>query len=205
MTIINIYLKFALIAIGLVGGIILSITMGFWYGFPLILMGLIFLASYLLLGTIGSAGQIMQTQDFDAAEKRLDLTFFPNLLYVNYRPMYYLVKGSIAAQKKDTDTAERLFTKALKMNFPSDNEKAMVLLQLSNIHASKQKWNVAKRYFQDLKKLKVTQPEIKEQIAMYEKAMSQSGQVRAQQRMMAGGRGGRQTHVGGKRRRPKMR
>ena len=66
---INIYLKFALIALGLIGGIIMSATMGFWYGFPFILIGLGLLISYFLLGTVASAGQLLQTQDFNAAEK----------------------------------------------------------------------------------------------------------------------------------------
>ena len=200
---INIYLKFALIAVGLIGGTILSATMGFWYGFPLILAGLILLASYFILGTVASAGQFVQNQDFAGAEKRLGLTFFPKMLYVTNRAMYFIMDGSIAMQKKDSNRAEELFNKALALNLPTDNEKAMVLLQLSNINATKQKWSLAKRYFQDLKKLKVTEPQLKEQIGVYEKSLNQSGQIKAQQRMVGGTRGNMQS--GGKRRRPKMR
>jgi len=200
---INIYLKFALIAVGIIGGTILSATMGFWYGFPLILAGLILLTSYFLLGTVASAGQFVQNQDFAGAEKRLGLTFFPKMLYVTNRAMYFIMDGSIAMQKKDSNRAEELFNKALALNLPTDNEKAMVLLQLSNINATKQKWSLAKRYFQDLKKLKVTEPQLKEQIGVYEKSLNQSGQIKAQQRMVGGTRGNMQS--GGKRRRPKMR
>lgn len=200
---INIYLKFALIAVGIIGGTILSATMGFWYGFPLILAGLILLTSYFLLGTVASAGQFVQNQDFAGAEKRLGLTFSPKMLYVTNRAMYYIMDGSIAMQKKDSNKAEELFNKALALNLPTDNEKAMVLLQLSNINATKQKWSLAKKYFQDLKKLKVTEPQLKEQIGVYEKALNQSGQIKAQQRMVGGTRGNMQG--GGKRRRPKMR
>ena len=200
---INIYLKFVLIAVGLIGGTILSATIGFWYGFPLILAGLILLASYFILGTVASAGQFVQNQDFAGAEKRLGLTFFPKMLYVTNRAIYFIMDGSIAMQKKDSNRAEELFNKALALNLPTDNEKAMVLLQLSNINATKQKWSLAKRYFQDLKKLKVTEPQLKEQIGVYEKSLNQSGQIKAQQRMVGGTRGNMQS--GGKRRRPKMR
>jgi hypothetical protein len=206
MFIINIYLRFALIALGIIGGTIMSATMGFWYGFPFILGGIILLIGYFFLGTVASAGQLVQGQDFVGAENRLKLTFFPKLLYVTNRAMYYIMQGSIATQQKDNNRAEDLFNKALALNLPSDNEKAMVYLQLSNINASKQKWALAKKQMQILKKLKVTQPELKEQISVFEKAMNQSGQIKAQQRMMGGTRGGRMSQGGSsKRRRPKMR
>ena len=206
MFVINIYLRFALIAVGIIGGTIMSAMMGFWYGFPFILAGVILLIGYFVLGTVASAGQMVQAQDFTGAEERLKLTFFPRLLYVTNRAMYYIMQGSIATQKKDNNTAEELFNKALALNLPSDNEKAMVYLQLANINASKQKWALAKKQVQTLKKLKVTQKELKDQIALFDKAMSQSGQMKAQQRMVGGTRGGRMTQGGSrKRRRPKMR
>ena len=198
---INIYLRFALIAVGIIAGTIMSFTLGFWYGFPFVLIGLVLLAGYFLLGTVASAGQLVQLQDFDGAEKRLGLTFFPRLLYVTNRAMYFIMLGSIAAQRKDNDKAEDFFNKALELKLPSDNEKAMVYLQLSNLNASKQKWSLAKKQFSELKKLKVTEPQLKEQIGLFEKAMNQSGQIKAQQRM-GGTRG---MAGGGKRRRPKMR
>lgn len=201
---INIYLRFALIALTIIGGGILIGTMGFWYGFPIVLIGLALLVGYFLFGTIVSAGKFVQEQDFVGAEKRLNLTFFPKLLYVSNRAMYYIMKGSIASQDKDNKLAEEYFNQALALKLPSDNEKAMVLLQLSNINATRQKWPLAKKYFHELKKLKVTEPQLKEQVALFEKAMSQSGQIKAQQRMMGGTRGKAMTG-GGKRRRPKMR
>lgn len=198
---INIYLRFALIALGIIGGTIMSASMGFWYGFPFILAGVVLLAGYFILGTVASAGQILQSQDFDATEKRLDLTFFPRLLYVTNRAMYYIIKGSIAGYRKDNNTAEDYFNKALDLKLPTDNEKGMVLLQLSNINASKQKWNVAKQYLRDLKKLKITEPQLKQQVEMFDKQLSQVGQMKAHG--MGGKRGGQMG--GGKRRRPKMR
>lgn len=186
-------------AVTIIGGIILSSTVGFWYGFPIWFAGLILLTGYFMLGTVGSAGQILQSQDFEATEKRLDLTFFPRLLYVTNRAMYYIIKGSIAGYRKDNDTAEDFFNQALALKLPTDNEKGMVLLQLSNINASKQKWNVAKQYLRDLKKLKITEPQLKAQVEMFDKQMSQAGQMKAHRMSARGGMGG------GKRRRPKMR
>ena len=203
MLIINIYAKFALIALFLGGGILLSIFYGFGYSWILILMGLIFLVSYLLLGTIQSASELLQKMDFDGAEKRLNLTFKPEWLYVTNRAFYYILKGSLAANRKDNNAAETYFQKALALKLPTDNEKAMVLLQMAGIQANKNNWPGAKNYFYQCKNLKVTEPALKDQIKQFETAINNRGQVKLAQSM--GMKAGQSGMMGGKRRRPKMR
>lgn len=48
---INVYLRFALIVGGIIGGAALWAAYGFWYGFPFLLVGVLLLVGYLLLGT----------------------------------------------------------------------------------------------------------------------------------------------------------
>lgn len=175
---INIYLKFAIIAAGLIGGTILAFAFGFWYAFPFILIGIIFLLSYLFLGTVQSAAQLIQTMDFEAAEKRLDLTATPNILYKTNRAFYFILKGTLATNRKDNDEAEMWLHKAETLELPSDNEKAMVALQLANLYGNKNKWNAAKLQVQKLKKLKVTEPQLKDQIKQFDKAFSNRGQAK---------------------------
>lgn len=201
---INIYVKFALIAAFLLGGIGLSFVYGFGYTWILILIGLIFLASYLLLGTIQSAAEKIQLMDFAGAEKMLGLTFFPNLLYVTNRSIYYILKGSIEAQRKDTKSAEEYFQKALSLKLPSDNEKAMVLLQMCNIQMMKNNWPGAQNYFMQVKKLHISEKLIKEQIDQVEKAINSRGNINVARSM--GKQGMQMMRMGGgKRRRPPMR
>ena len=195
---INIYLKFAIIAVCLIGGTLLAFLMGFWYAFPFILIGLGFLASYILLGTVQSAAQLMEQMRFDECEQRLNLTWKPNLLYVTNRAFYYIIQGTMALNLKKNDEAEDWFNQAKDLKLPSDNEKAMVLLQLANINASKNKWKQANLYFQQVKKLDVREGQLKEQIDQFEKVFKQRGQLKH----MRGKGGMRQS---GKRRRPKMR
>ena len=203
---INIYLKFALIALFLGGGIILSFLYGLGYSWILILIGIILLVSYLLLGTVQSAAQMVQTMDFEGADKRLNLTLSPKLLYVTNRAFYYILKGSVAMNLGKTNEAEALFEQANSLKLPSDNEKAMVLLQLAGINANKQKWTAAKNFHREAAKLNVTEGQLKEQIDLFGKQLSQSGQVRGAQGMVGRSMsGGRQVQPGGKRRRPKMR
>ena len=195
---INIYLKFALIAVGIIGGIIMAFILGFWYAFPFILAGVLLLVSYVLLGTVQSSAKLMEQMDFEAVEKRLALTLNPKWLYVTNRAFYYIIKGTMALNLKRNDEAEELFHKAKDLKLPSDNEKAMVLLQLANINANKNKWNKAKVYYTELKKLKVDEPQMKEQIKQFDAAFKQRGQAK---HLHSGGA----MRQGGKRRRPKMR
>jgi tetratricopeptide (TPR) repeat protein len=196
---INIYLRFALIALGIFGGIALSVAYGFWYGFLFILAGILLLVGYVLLGTVQSAATFLQTQDFDAAQKRLDLTFFPKFLYGPNRAYYHLLRGTIGMQKQEYDYAEAEYALAQKAGLPSDNEKAMILLQLANLRAQKGNWTAAQTYVRQLKELKVTEPQLRDQIKEFDKAISQRGQVQQMRGMNRG------YMPGGKRPRPKMR
>ncbi len=200
---INIYLKFAIIGICLVGGIVLSFILGIGYTWIFILIGLIFLASYILLGTVQSASEMLQKMDFDGAEERLNLTYFPKFLYVTNRAFYYILKGSLAAQRKDNNAAEGFFNQALALDLPSDNEKGMVLLQMAGIQAQKNNWTGAQNYFYQAKTLKITEPQLKEQFKQFETAIKNRGQMKVAQSM--GMKTGQMMMPGGKRRRPKMR
>lgn len=172
---INIYVKFALIAIFLGGGVVLAFAYGFWYAFPLILIGLTFVAAYLLLGTVQSAAQFIETQEFEKAEQRLNLTLSPKFLYVTNRAYYYILKGSIATQLRRPDEGKEYFKLAEELKLPSDNEKALVKFQLAAIYANNGNWNVAKHYMRQIEKLDVTEKNIKEQIKQLQEALKQTG------------------------------
>lgn len=196
---INIYLRFALIAFCLIGGTVAAFTWGFWWAFPLLLGGIILVAGYFLLGTVQSAAMTLQTGDMDAAQKRLDLTYFPKWLFKPNRAYFYMLKGTIAGNEKDYERAEEFMVQAQNIGLPTDNEKAMVLLSLSNFRLMKNNWPAAENYYRQLKDLKVTEPTLKEQIKEFKKVIEQKGQVNAAMRQ-----GFRGYVPGGKRPRPKM-
>ena len=196
---INIYLRFALIALFLGGGIVLAILYSFWYALPLILIGLVLLAGYLMLGTVQSAAMMLQTGNLAGAEKRLKLTLSPRLLYSANRAYYYMLKAGIAQNRQQHQEAEQLLQKARDIKVPTDNERAVIHLQLANIALQRSNWNQARAYFKVVKDCKVTEPTIKEQIREFEKVFKNRGAFKPGM----GGRGGRMT-PGGKRRRPKI-
>ncbi|MEP7195949.1 MAG: hypothetical protein ABI851_05475 [Saprospiraceae bacterium] len=198
---INIYLKFALIAIGLLGGSILWYAYGFWYSFPFLLTGIILLLSYILLGTVQSASQLMQNTDFHGCEKRLNLSLNPKWLYVTNRAYYYLIKGSVAVQIGNKDDAEIWFSKAQALKLPSDNERAMILIQMINIQINKNQWTQANNSYRELKKLKLTTNIFKEQMDMLDNVFKQQGKAK-----MSGQMDQRSMfRPGGKRKMPRMR
>jgi hypothetical protein len=200
---INIYLRLVLIAVGIIGGVVMWATLGVWYGIWFLLAGIILLIGYLLLGTVQSAAEKMQTMDFDGVEKRLGLTLSTKLLYKTNRAYYFFLKGTVAMNRNDTDEAERYFLLAESAGMSSDTEKAMIQFQLASIHANKNNWTAAQLHFKNAKQYKVTEPQLKEQMNQFEKALKQRGMIKmggAAQRSQ-----GFMHQQGGKRRRPKMR
>lgn len=192
-------------ALSLIGGIVLAITVGFWYSFPILLIGIIFAVIYVVFGSVNGAAKLIQKEDFDGAEKKLNLTLNPKYLYVTQRAVYYIMKGAIAMNRKDVNKAEELFDTALHLKLPSDNEKGMVLLQLANINAQRNKWPAAKNYFREAKKLKINETQIKSQIDQFEKALKNRGAANVARSMGKQGMKMMQQGGGGKRKRPKMR
>ncbi len=199
----NVYLKLGLAFTCLILGGFLWANYGVWYGIWFVIAGILLLTSYLLLGTVQTAAELMPSGDYDAVEQRLKMTKFPNLLYSTNRAYYYLLLGNIAAQRKQNDKAEHYFKAAEKLNLPSDQEKAMVQFQLANLAAAKKNWNQAQAYFKKAKECKVTDPQLKDQMQQFEKALKQRGQLNMSN--TTGRKGGQYMQQGGKRRRPKMR
>ncbi len=199
---INIYLRFILIAVGLIGGVALWATLGVWYGIWFVLAGIILLAGYLLLGTVQSAAELMQTMDFDGVEKRLGLTLSTKLLYKTNRAYYFFLLGTVAMNRNQLDAAEKYFLQAESAGMASETEKAMIQFQLASIQANKNNWTAAQMHFKNAKQYKVTEPQLKDQMTQFEKVLKQRGMHK-----MGGAAQRRQGFVqpGGKRRRPKMR
>lgn len=202
---INIYLRFALIALFLIGGIVATPFLGFVWSWIPILIGLVLLLGYIFLGTIQSAAQLMQAGDFLETEKRLDLTLKPNWLYSTNRAYYYLMKGTVAQGLGNTDEAEKYLKIAESIELSTDNEKAAVQLQMAGIAAQKERWNQVKLYLKNIKKLKITEQNLKDQVKQFERAVKDRGQLKAARRMGMMPKGGMPMKGGGKRRRPKMR
>ena len=143
----------------------------------------------------------MQNMDFAGAERRLNLTFKPSWLYSANRAYFYMIKGGIHMQNKNYPEAEVALEKAQQTGLPSDNERAMVLLQLANLAVVKNNFTGAQSLMRQVKQQKVTEPQIKEQIAEFDKALKNQGAMKSMHQRHRGA----VMQPGGKRRRPKSR
>ncbi len=197
------YVRFALIALCLIGGIALWASLGVWYGIFFVITGIILFVGYVLLGTVAPAAKAIQVQDFDGAEKMLNLTLKPEWLYSANRAFYYMMKGNIALARKDINGGEVWLRKAEQIDIPTPTEKATLHFQLAQIEYQRKNFSAAKKYLAKAKEANIKIPQIREQIDMMDQALKQSGQVKAAQRMGKQGHG--MMARGNKRRRPKNR
>ncbi len=200
---INIYVRFAAIVAGFILGIGLWAAYGFWYGFPFLLIGIIMFAGYIMFGTIMSSFMMIQSQNFDGAEKRLGLTYFPKFLISMVRSQFFMAKSTLAMQKKDFESAENWTNQAIQAGFNSDNEKAIAFLQLAGIAANRNKRNVAQNHLNEIKKLNITEKMISDQVKEFEKQLKLMAQANGTGVPMMMGRPG--FRPGGKRPMPRVR
>lgn len=187
----NLYVRFALIGICFLLGLVSTIWYGFLGGLPFFLVGIFLLAGYFLLGTISSTSEMIQNGEIERAEMNLKLTKKPEWLMSSSKAYYHLLQGTIFAHKKDNKGTQEAFNKALEIGLPSGNEEAMIRLQLANIDASRNNWTAANKQIAKIKNLSVTEPQLLEQIQMFEKAYKQRGQMKfmqQQQHQRGGGR-----------------
>ncbi|MFT7121073.1 MAG: hypothetical protein ACJAZ9_001251 [Neolewinella sp.] len=197
------YIRFAVIAACLLLGTVLWVTQGVWYGIFFIIAGLFLFGGYVFLGTVAPAAQKIQLQDFDGAEKVLNLTLKPEWLYSANRAFYYMMKGNIALNRKDMDGGEAWLRKAEAIDIPTPTERATLHFQLAQIEYQRKNFRAAEKYLKKVKDANVKIPQIVEQVAMMEQALKQTGQMKAAQRM--GKEGHQMMGRGGKRRRPRNR
>ncbi len=158
---------------------------------PFFLGALFFLAGYFLLGTVASSSEMIQKGDIDGAEKNLKLTKKPEWLFSTNRAYYHLLECTIHSHRKNNQATEASFQKALEIGLPSGNEEAMIRLNLANLAATRNNCNGANEQIKKIKQLNVNDPQMLEQVKLFERAYKQRGQMKFQQQQQHQRRGRR--------------
>lgn len=116
----------------------------------------------------------MQNKDFSSAEGFLkeSIKSKSSLAGEEFEGASYLQLGMLAMQKGDRKEAKRNLRQALSKGLPDDDSMAAALLQLASIEIQGRQLKQGKEYFKKAKRLKVQNPEIKEQIAQMGKYIS---------------------------------
>jgi hypothetical protein len=178
--------------------IFLWVTVGLvWAWMPLLIV-IVLLTKHLLIGTVNGAAMKMQEGDADGADRLLNYTLNPSWLQFGYHGMFYFMKSTIAMQKGDTKKSELLTNKVLTMKI-ADDFKGMAYLQLINIQAMQLQRdpknllvrNKIKELHAKTKKLNITTPQVKEQLAQVDMMLNNEQEM--QRKMQTPGKGGMKT------------
>jgi|GEM_PF-1744105 len=192
MFIIPIRLRFVLMAVLLLGGVIVSfLPHGLAWSWLLLIPGIILLVGYILFGTITSASQFLQQGKLDEAEERLKLTYKPEWLLKMNRGTYFFILGAIETQRRNFDGAEAYMNQALDIGMPTDDFTAQIYLFLAQISASKNKMNQARTALREAKNLNVSDPQVIGAIKQIEselKKLPKNGMSPKHQQMMRNSR-----------------
>lgn len=184
-----------LFVVSLIAAVALTITSGLTWSWIFYLILIILITKYILIGTVNGAAMSLQSQQIDKAERLLSYTKFPQWLRFGYQGIFYFLKSIIAMQRKDFKASEEYTHKALAIGLPSDENEALAYINLAGIYANQRRIREAKDYVQRAKKLKVTEPMIKEQIKQIDDALHGRNQSMQKQK----GRRGRSRGAGGAR------
>ena len=116
----------------------------------------------------------MQNKDFNTAEWYLkeSIKSKSSIAGQEFEGASYLQLGMLAMQKGDRKEAKRNLRQALSKGLPDDDSMAAALLQLASIEIQGRQLKQGKEYFKKAKKLKVQNPEIKEQLVQMGKYIS---------------------------------
>lgn len=184
MPIIPIKLRFLLIAVLLIGGIIVSfMPHGLAWSWLLLIPGIVLLVGYFMFGTLASASKAVQMNDLDKAEAQLKWTWKPNWMLKMNRGVYHFLLGSISMNRGDRAEAETHMQNALDAGMPTGDYTAQIYLFLAQMAATKNKMQLAKNHLKEAKACDVNEPQVKDAIKQLEKQMKMI--PRGHQRMQA--------------------
>jgi tetratricopeptide (TPR) repeat protein len=155
--------RIVLIAIGALAAIFFA-SVGLWLQMGAsIAFILLIVLGYFLNGAVFLALRKMAKNDFEGAEKLLQMTRYPQYLGRTQKAYYYFLQGCIEANKEHLQPAARNLEQALQLGLRVDNDKTVALLNLSSIYLSLGDKNKAAKYLEAVKKLRYNpalQPEI---------------------------------------------
>lgn len=138
---------------------LLAVLFAYMGSVPLILLCSFFsialLWGYYKRGTVLLALSKLRKNDYEATEKIIALTTYPDKLSQSQKGYYYFIKAFIEREKDNYAAAETLFLRSLAEGLKKEHEKAMSLLALADMEMIKKNKDMARDYLAQMKNLKV--------------------------------------------------
>ncbi len=168
----NSRVRFLLILLFLVLGVILHVQIGLTPAWYLYLAALIILITHFVFGNVWSAFAMMRKGKIKEAELLINQIKRPDLLTKQHKAYYHFIKGMIALQKEDLNDGELHLKQASEIGLRNANDNALVALNVSHIYYKQQKVNDCQLYLKKAKSFSPTDLMIREKISELEKILA---------------------------------
>lgn len=167
-------IRFVLIFLFLIIGIVLQIKNGFSSAWYLYVTSLILLFTHFAFGNVWSAFSKLQKGKITEAELLIDQIKKPEWLIKQNRTYYHFIKGMIAIQQKDLSKGEEQLKIAVNRGLRSKNDNALAILNLAHICFLEKRLEDAQKYLQQARSFNPNDLMIKQKIEEMEKLIPQS-------------------------------
>ena len=165
-------LRFAIILLFLIIGIVLNIKLGISNAWYLYLAALILLITHFLFGNVSAAFVNLRRGKIGVAEKLLLQIKRPEWLLKSHRAYYHFTKGMIALQHEWTEEGEEHLKKALDIGLRSSTDNALAALNIAHIYFVGKRIEDAHTFLQKAKSFNSDDLLIKQKISEMELALA---------------------------------
>jgi len=139
--------------------VVLSLLGAYFSLWPLLifstLCSIALLWGYYKIGTVPLALIKARKNEFDKAEKVLDLIQNPDRLSKKYKAYYYFIRGFIARERDQFKESKTCLDEVLAIGMKMESDRAMTLLALADMELIDRHEERARAYFIQIKNLKV--------------------------------------------------
>ncbi|MCG8326359.1 MAG: hypothetical protein MI974_01680 [Chitinophagales bacterium] len=167
-----VYLRYGLIALFAVLGIVLHVQLGIEQSWYLYAAAGLLLFSHLFFGNVWLAFNFLKRGEVLKAQQTLKHTWAPNLLFKSNKAYYFFTQGMIFLQSKQLDKAKPLLEKACDLKLKHNNDNALAHLNLAHIHFVQKNKAEAIKNLEAAKAFNPSDLMIKDNLKKMEAAMS---------------------------------
>ncbi len=137
----------------------------------LFIASLIVLMAHFFFGEVIAAYKNLGLRKFDKAERLLDSTFSPGLLFKMHRSYYYLSRSILYSKNGDYILSEEYLKQSTEVGGLRDRDKVMAWINLAYLFLSKGQMAKAKVYFKNTQSVVVKDLRVKSELEKLEKAI----------------------------------
>ncbi len=162
-------IRFVLILLFLLIGIVLQVKNGFSSAWYLYATSLILLFTHFAFGNVWVAFSKLQKGKIIEAELLINQIKKPEWLVKQNRTYYHFIKGMIALQQKELPEGEKQLKIAVSRGLRSKNDNALALLNLAHICFVEKRSDDASSYLQQARSFEPNDLMLKQKIEEMEK------------------------------------